>query len=198
MFFVTDGYSYCRNRARNVSPHLFATFLSVRIPDCSFQYLEGFITQKPSSYYSSYPAILQAPQPVPLKPKEKRAPKRSPPQSTQHEKSPKSFHMFTVSSLENHRLLQEHKSCNFFMNRAPWHRTSQSMMKKNFRLHCTLATSSSGRSTCHVQAKKGTARAIIWGCSNIFAETARKRRDGDGEFLLAKLTWAHVWPAQYA
>ena len=42
MFFVNDGYPYCRNSARSVSPHLFATFLSVRIPNCSFQYyLEG-------------------------------------------------------------------------------------------------------------------------------------------------------------
>ena len=78
------------------------------------------------------------------------------------------------------------------LNPAPRHRTWQSMMKKNFRLHCTLGTSSA-RSTRRVQARKGTARAIIWGCSNILAETARKRRDGDGEFLLAKLTWAHVW-----
>ena len=42
MFFVNDGYPYCRNSARSVSPHLFATFLSLRIPNCSFQYyLEG-------------------------------------------------------------------------------------------------------------------------------------------------------------
>ena len=115
------------------------------------------------------PCILPStPQPVPLKAKEKRAPRRSPSHSIQHEKNPKSFHSFTVSSLENRRLLHKHKSCNFFMNLrgmqglnpAPRHRTWQSMMKKNFRLHFTLATNSA-RSTLRVQAKNGTARAII-------------------------------------
>ena len=51
-----------------------------------------------------------------LKPKEKRTPRRSPSHSIEHEKNPKSFHSFTVSSLENRRLLHKHKSCSFFMN----------------------------------------------------------------------------------
>ena len=58
MFFVNDRYPYCRNSARNVSPHLFATFLSVRIPNCSFQYyLEGSSHKNRASIF---PPTLQS------------------------------------------------------------------------------------------------------------------------------------------
>ena len=133
MFFGNDGYPYCRNSARNVSPHLFVTFLSVKIPNYSFfqYYLEGSSHKNQASII---PPTLQSSKYSPTCATE-----------TKREKSTKTFtsainaawkkvqNRFTVSQSAAWKTadccIYVHKSCNFFMhpcgmqglNRAPRH-----------------------------------------------------------------------------